>query len=184
MAEQYPSLAAGQRITGSLLRSMMPQTVRKTADTSRSATTSRTADPHLAFDAVAGAVYTFFGWIKYDGDNAADISLQLTVPTGAAGEVMPLGTGNTVVSSTSAPALTTNTGSSQGYMVRTETLDVNAARTYGALSTSAQLGILFTGTVRMSTTAGTVSVDWAQAASSATATTVYTDGWLQFLRIA
>lgn len=184
MVDYYPQPAGGQRLTASLLRSMLPQTVRKTADTSRSATTSRTADPHLAFDAVASAVYTFFGWIKYDGDNAADISLQLTVPSGALGEVMPLGTGNTVVSSTSGPALTTNTASSQGYMVRTETLDVNTARTYGALSTSTQLGILFTGTVRMSTTAGTVSVDWAQAASSATATTVYTDGWLQFQRIA
>ncbi|CAM5346226.1 hypothetical protein [Streptomyces aurantiogriseus] len=184
MAESYPSLAGGQRITASLLRSMLPQTVRKTADTARSATTSRTADPHLAFDAEANAVYTFHGWIKYDGDNAADISLQLTVPSGALGEVFPLGTGNTVVSSTSAPALTTNTASSQGYMVRTESLDINSARTFGAISTSNQNCVLFMGTVRMSTTAGTVSLDWAQASSNATATTVYTDGWLEFQRIA
>ncbi|MFJ4624219.1 hypothetical protein [Streptomyces sp. NPDC088812] len=183
-AESYPALAGGQRLTATLLRSMLPQTVRKTADTPRAATTSRTADPHLAFDAAASAVYIFDGWIKYDGDNAADISLQLTVPSGALGEVMPMGAGNSVISSTSAPALTTNTASAQGYMVRTESLDINAARTFGAISTSNQNGIIFTGTVRMSTTAGTVSLDWAQAASSATATTVYTDSWLRFQRIA
>jgi hypothetical protein len=184
VAESYPPLAGGQRITGTLMRSMLPQTVRKTADTARSATTSRVADPHLAFDVVANAVYIFDGWAKYDGDNAADISLQLTVPSGALGEVMPLGAGNSVISATSVPALTVNTGSSQGYMTRMESLDINSARTFGALGVGSTLGVLFAGTVRVSSTPGTVSIDWAQAASSATATTVYTDGWLRFQRIA
>lgn len=184
MAEQYPTLAGGQRITASLLRSMLPQTVRKTADTARTATTSRTADPHLAFDAVANGVYIFTGYLKVDGDNAGDISLQLTVPSGAAGEMLTWGAGNNVIGSTAAPALQSNVSDARGYMIRTETMDVNAARTFGLLGAGTSMGLIVKGTVRMSTTAGTVSIDWAQAVSSATATTIYTDSWLEFQRIA
>src|SRR5690242_3744114 len=157
-AESYPALAGGQRITGALLRSMLPQTVRKTADTARAATTTRTADPHLAFDALANAVDTFDGFLKIDGDNAADVLLQLTVPTGALGEMLAWGAGNNVIGSTAAPALQVNTSDARGYMIRTETMDVNAARTFGLLGVGTTMGMVINGTVRMSTTPGTVSI--------------------------
>jgi hypothetical protein len=183
-AEAYPALAGGQRITAALLRSMQPQVVRKTADTARTATTARVADPHLAFDAVANAVYVFDGYLKIDGDNAGDVSLQLTTPSGALGEMLAWGAGNNVIGSTAAPALQSNVSDSRGYMVRTETMDVNAARTFGLLGAGTTMGMVINGTVRMSTTPGTISIDWAQAVSSATATTFYTDSWLRFQRIA
>jgi hypothetical protein len=184
-AESYPSLAGGQRITGSLLRSMIPQVVRKTADTNRSAVTSRTADPHLAFDGLANAVYVFDGWLKFDGDVSGDISLQLTVPSGALGDMTSWGAGNNVIGATAVPALQSNVGDPRGYMVRTESLDVNSARTYGTLGVGGTpMGMTFYGTVRMSSTPGTISIDWAQAVSSATATSTYTDSWLRFQRLA
>jgi hypothetical protein len=185
MAEAYPTYLAGQRITASLLSSAQPQIVRKTADTSRSATTTRTADPHLAFDIVTNGVYVFDGWLKWDGDNAGDISIQLTVPTGTLGDWTLWGTGNNVIGASAVPALQSNTGDPRGYMVRSESLDVNNARSYGALGTGGTpLAMVFTGTVRGGSTAGTVSIDWAQASSSATATTLYTDSWIRFQRIA
>lgn len=184
MAESYPPLAGGQRLTGTLMRNMQSQTVRKTSDTPRSATTSRTADPHLAYDGLANAVYIFDGYLKIDGDNTADVSLQLTVPTGALGEMLAWGAGNNVIGSTAAPALQSNVSDARGYMIRTETMDVNAARTFGLLGVGTTMGMVVNGIVRMSTTAGTISIDWAQAVSNATATTLYTDSWLRFQRIA
>lgn len=184
MAESYPLPAGGQRLTATLLRSMLPQTARKTSDTPRSATTTATPDPHLQFDVVANAVYILDGWIKYDGDSAADLKIQLTVPSGALGECAVWGTGNNVVGSSSTPALQLNTQGATGYMVRTETADINASRNHGALGAGVGLTLLFDGTVRMGTTPGTVSLDWAQAASSATATTLFTDSWLRLQRVA
>jgi hypothetical protein len=55
VVEYYPQPLAGQRLRASTLRDMLPKTARKTADTSRSATTTATADPHLTFEVEANA---------------------------------------------------------------------------------------------------------------------------------
>lgn len=170
--EAYPIPLAGQRLTAALLRSMQPQTVRKTADESRSATTTFADDTHLVFAAEASAVYTMWGWIKYFADPTPDIKLQFSVPTGCLGEwawIMP-GSG-------------TAAGGTTGYSVRTETNDVTGFRTgYGTSDTTQFTPI--SGLFRMSTTAGNIALQWAQNTSSATATTLYTDSWLMYQRIA
>ena len=171
-AEAYPVPAAGQRLRASLLRSMQPQTVRKTADTSRSATTTYEADPHLVFAAEANAVYTVVGWVKYFASTTPDIKIRFTVPTDCLGEwgwLMP-------------GSATAGTGTT-GYSIRTETNDVGAGRTGYGTSDSQHMtpvGGLF----RMSSTAGNISLEWAQNTSDATATVLYTDSWLTFQRIA
>lgn len=173
-AEAYPVPAAGQRLRASLLRSMLPQTVRKTADTSRSATTTYEADPHLVFEnAEANAVYTMWGWVKYFADPTPDIKIRFTVPTDCLGEWA------WIVPGSGTPSLATTTG----YSIRTETNDVGVGRTgYGTGDTQQMtpLGAVF----RMSTTAGSISLEWAQNTSNATATVLYTDSWLMFQRIA
>lgn len=184
MVEYYPQPAGGQRLTADLLRSMLPVFARKTSDTPRSATTAATADPHLQVEAVANAVYALDGWIKYDGDNAGDLKLQMTAPSGALGEWTSWGVGNNVVGSSSVPALQLNTQGATGYLIRTETVDINVSRNHGALGAGIGLTLLFQGTVRMSTTPGTVSLDWAQATSAVTATTLFTDSWLRAQRLA
>lgn len=173
MAESYPTLLAGQRITADLLRSMLPQTARKTADTSRAATTTTTADPHLAFDAAANAVYIWDGWVKYFADPAADLTIDFTVPSGSLGEWNGFAAGSG----------TSGVGVTAGYSIRTESNDVSQPRNYYG-STDLQHGLILHGILRTSTTAGTFSLDWAQGTSSATATILYTDSWLRFQRIA
>lgn len=172
MAESYPTILAGQRITAALLRSMLPQVVRKTADTSRAATTTFADDPHLTYEVEANAVYVMDGWIKYFADPTPDIKFQFTTPTGTLGEwawVMP-GSGTAAAGTT-------------GYSVRTETNDVGGSRTgYGTSDTS-----MFTpvsGLWRVASTAGSITLQWAQNTSSATSTGVFTDSWLRFQRIA
>lgn len=172
MPESYPTLAAGQRITAALLRSMLPQTVRKTADTERPATTTYADDPHLTFAAEANAVYTMYGWIKYFADPTPDLKIQFSVPTGCLGEWGWLMPGSGSVAAGTA-----------GYSIRTETNDVTQGRTgYGTSDSThmTPMGGLF----RMSSTAGNITLQWAQNTSNATATTLYTDSFLTFLRIA
>jgi hypothetical protein len=170
--EAYPTPLAGQRLTASLLRSMQPQTVRKTADETRSATTTLADDTHLVFAAEANAVYTMAGWIKFFADPTPDIKIQFSVPSGCLGEwgwLMP-GSG-------------TGAAGTGGYSIRTETNDVSSFRTgYGTSDTSQFTPMA--GLFRMSTTAGNIALQWAQNTSSATVTGLYTDSFLTFQRIA
>jgi hypothetical protein len=187
VAEYYPQPAAGQKITASLLRSMLPQTARKTADTQRSATTATVADPHLTFELEANASYTWWGWLKYSTSTLADINIDFTGPSGLLGEWVGVGPGIVrVVGATDAspPVIQADTQESTGYMVRLESTDVTSARAYGGLGTSAVITLDLKGTLRVGATGGTWSLDWAQRTSDATNTTVYTDSWISLLRTA
>lgn len=185
MAESYPSLAAGQRITASLLRSMQPQFARKTADTSRAATTTLADDPHLTWQIEANAVYNVSGWIKYDATTAADANFGFTVPAGADGEWMIYGVGHSpvITFTNTGTALLDNT-SSRGYPLRLESVDLAGTRNIGGLGVGITLASEIRATVRTSSTAGTLALKWAQLASDATAMTVYTDSMLRLDRLA
>ncbi|WP_435279183.1 hypothetical protein [Streptomyces sp. 1222.5] len=184
MAEAYPTLLAGQRLTASLLRSMQPQVARKTSDTSILATTTPAADPHITFAVEASAVYTWMGWIKYDGATGGDVLLSFSAPSGSLGEWAGHGAGITVIGAASTPTLETDTVRTNGYMQRTEANDVTQSRSFGALGVGNALTVFIKGTLRTSTTAGTFALTWAQNASSATATTLYTDSYINLQRIA
>ena len=188
MAEVYPTILAGQKITASLLTSMQTQVARKTADTQRAATTVTVADPHLTFEVAANGVYVWWGWLKYDAPTAADINVDFSVPTGALGEWMGHGVGITrVVGTTDAasPVNTADTVGTTGYLLRVETNDVSSARGFGGLGTGGTpLTIVLNGTLRVGSTAGTFSLDWAQRVSDATNTTVYTDSYIAMQRVA
>ena len=187
MAEAYPTPLAGQRLTSSLLRSMQSQVARKTADTARAATSTAVADPHLFFEVEANAVYIWHGWIKYDASTAGDIGIDWTAPSGALGEWRGWGPGvNRIVGATDAtpPVIQADTSAATGYMVRIESNDVTSLRTFGGLGAGNLLTMSLDGTLRVASTGGTFSLDWAQRTSDATATTLYTDSWISLQRIA
>lgn len=186
MAEAYPTYLAGQQITASLLRSGQEQVARKTSDTPRTAVTTTSADPHLQFEVAANAAYRWYGWLKYDGPTAADLSLDFSAPSGALGEWMAIGAGHSpVIGASVAPALITDTQDARGYLMRVESNDVTSARSYGCLGTGGTpLTLALNGTLRTSSSAGTFSLDWAQFVSNAVAVTLYTDSWLSLLRVA
>ena len=186
MAEAYPTFAAGQRVTAALLRSSQEQVARKTSDTARVATTITTADQHLQFEVLANAVYKWVGWIKYDGPTAADINIDFSAPSGALGEWTAIGAGHSpVIGASAVPALITDTQDARGYLMRVESNDVTSARSYGTLGTGGiPLTLDLKGLLRVGSTGGTFSLDWAQLVSNATAVTLYTDSWLSMLRVA
>lgn len=183
MPEAYPTLLAGQRITASLLRSMQPQTARKTADTSVTASTTQTLDPHIQFTAEANSVYVFNGWVGYDADNAADIILAFSTPSGTKGKWIGYGPGTTVISGTAGGGTQQNSTSTWGYTLRDEYTDIGSPRTFGGLGVGNPVSVLLDGTLRFGATGGTWGLSWSQAVSSATATTIYTDSWLMAQRI-
>lgn len=185
MVEYYPQPLAGQRLRASTLRDMLPKTSRKTADTSRSATTTATADPHLTFEVEANAVYVWEGFLKYDAATGGDLLVDFSVPTGALGEWGAHGPGIVVIGADDSPlGLQTDTVQSTGYMLRVEVNDVTQSRTYGGLGTGTGITVFIAGTLRVGSTSGTFSLDWAQGTSNATATTLFTDSWLKMQRIA
>lgn len=185
MVEYYPQPLAGQRLRASTLRDMLPLTARKTADTSRAATTTVTADLHLTFEVEANAVYTWHGWLKFDGPVGADFNIDFTVPSGALGEWTGWGAGVAFVTSVNTtPALIQDTASTRGYLIRTEANDVSQSRSFGTIAVGTPLTAFLKGTLRVGSTAGTFSLDWAQLASDAASTTLYTDSWLEMRRIA
>jgi len=172
MAEAYPSFAGGQRLRASLLRAVLPQTVRKTADEQRQATTTFEDDDHLTFDVEANAVYRMIGAIKYFADPTPDIKVQFTTPSGTLGEW-----------SWMMPGSTTAATGTTGYSIRTETNDVSGSRTGYGTSDSTHFTPI-SGLWRIGSVAGSITLQWAQNTSNATATVMYTDSWLEFKRIA
>lgn len=172
MAERYPTVRAGQKVTGSLLDSMLPKTVRKTADTGRTSTTT-SADPELQFTVEANAVYVVRGALFVDSTNATtDINVDWSAPTGADGTWAGLGQPTTA---------TTTDGD-----VRTVAeLGITSARAFGAITAggSGTLTILINTMLIVGSTAGTYSLDWAANSASGTVT-VKADSFLTFWRIA
>lgn len=186
MAESYPTPLAGQRITASLLRSMLPIVARKTADTSRNSTTTATPDPHLQFEVEANAVYAMDGYVKYDSPTNADFAVDWSAPAGALGEWVGVGAGHSpVIGATTGLALQGDTQDARGYLLRLEANDLTTARSFGGLGTgNIPISLHLKGMLRVGSTAGTYSFDWAQGASQATNTTVYTDSWIRLQRVA
>jgi hypothetical protein len=163
---------------------MLPQTARKTADTQRQSTTTQTLDPHLQFTVVPNAVYTFEGWFAYDSDNAADLIMAWTLPSGTQGKWVGLGTGTTVISGTAGGGTQQNAVSTWGYTLRNEFTDINAGRTYGGLGVGNPQSVVLMGTIRVGATGGTFGLQWAQAVSTAINTTIYTDSAITLQRTA
>lgn len=186
MAEQYPTLAGGQRLTASLLRSMLPQWARRTSDLGRSATTTPADDTQLTFTVEANAVYSCTGWIKYDGPTAADFLCAWTIPSGADGEWYGWGVGHSpVIAFSNTGVAQLDTASSRGYPIRAESMDlITNQRSVGCLGVGSILVVQLAVTLRVGANGGTFALKWSQQTSDATAVTVYTDSILRLDRIA
>lgn len=146
-----------------------PLFARKTADTTRTATVTRTADPHLTLAVEASGVYMVRTMLLVTSVEAADFSFKFTGPTGATMDWVPMVPGNVTgaasVGSTKWPALTIAD-------------DVTA--TIG----TDKVGWVTQGLLVVSTTAGNFTVDWAQATSDAGNTTLHSGSFLYLDKVA
>lgn len=184
MAESYPAFHGGQKVSGSLLASMLPQAARKGSNTDRTSETLA-LDPELSFEVEADAVYRFKG-IVYVSSNAAgggapndpddDIVLSWESPSGATGSWGGIGP---VVNATS----NTNTN------VRIIGNDqISDSRQYGTFNGGAgsPTAIPLWGLLITDSTAGTFGLTWSRGPTGTTAEeiTMYSDSFLTIQRIA
>lgn len=165
----YPSIAAGQRITASLLNSMLPIVVIKAADQTVTSSTTLTNDSHLVAALVANATYIVDGYLMLTGPAATtgDAKIDFTIPTGA---TMHYTSGGVVASS---PAVQYE-----------DTVNANStARTIGT-NGSTDMGVALHAHVVLGSAAGNVQLRFAQNSSNGTATGFRAGSWLRFTRIA
>lgn len=172
MAESYPPVRAGQKVTGSYLASFQPLTARKTADTSRTSTTA-TDDPELTFEVEADAVYRMKGILYVSGTVATDdIGIDWTAPSGASGHWGAAGPGVNATSDTGSVRLVGEDG-------------IDSERSYGTGTggATAPLTIHVQSLLITGSSSGTYALSWRLFSGTGTAT-IYTDSFLVLQRIA
>lgn len=143
----------------------------KTGNTSRTSTTSATADPHLTFTVEANTVYTLSGFLVYDGLDTADLKFGFTAPAGVTGSWWP----GAADSSMNALAFAPRWGALTDVTSSTMAVGTQGA---GTILAAEPRGLVVT-----AGTPGTFSLVWAQSSSSATATTLRTHSWLRLDRM-
>lgn len=160
---------AGQRLTAAALNAAIGLTARKGADTARSSAntgTTLTADPDLVIPVLANAAYLVTFSLVYKGaaTNTGDLKFGFSVPSGA---TMPGG----FLGITNPLAL--------------EILPVTASSTLVSYSngTGNPLWCQVTATLVTSSTAGNLTLTWAQNTSSATSTTLMAGSSLQAAQV-
>jgi len=154
---QYPTIPAGRRIDGNLLRSMMPDIIWKTTNEDRSSNTTLTADSDLTVTLEANAVYLIDMEVHYATTSAAGFQTDWTVPSGATGGRSSVSNGSAQTSYLDVPG---NFGV-HAFSTAVSHGDRN--------SSSNQLFLLERGVVT-TTNAGTLALRWAQDVSTATVT--------------
>ena len=162
----FPAISAGTDISAGLLTSMLPMYAYKAADQSVVSSTTLVNDNALVLPlSVASAAYEFKCFLTYEGANNAGFMKWIWVP--------PSGTTMRYA------AIFSNTSGVTTLAASTEstTLVGNTAGA-GFLEEA-----IMKGTVLVSSTTGTLQLEWAQNASNATATIVHAQSYMKLTRI-
>ncbi|MFF1684600.1 hypothetical protein [Streptomyces sp. NPDC058254] len=144
--------------------------VRKTADETVTNSITVQDDDQLTVAVAANSVYTVESFLIYDGDTTGDFRLTFTGPSGAAMDWTPNG---------ASASQSAGTGS-----IKLERQPLGVESTLGASGAGAKAVAMPRGLLSTGGTAGTLTLRWAQATSSATATTVFANSWLRLTKIA
>lgn len=165
----YPSILAGQDLTAALL-SGQEQTAWKSGDTPRASATALTADPDLSAPLPASSVWKLHFQLIYEAAHSpGDLNIQWALPSGSSltwsvfnfGQAAGVGPGN----------LTLNTVTSSAVAL--------AGAGAGTLVSATGTGL-----VKISSAEGSLTLTWAQFASSATPTIMHTDSNMTLRRVA
>jgi hypothetical protein len=141
--------------------------IRKTADQNVASSTTLISDTHLLMAMAVSEVYQFEFIIFFQAATAGDIKLALNVPAGATGSWGAIGPDTTT------PTIYKSSQNAAFGDATTVTFGGNAAPEVCFVS----------GVVIQSSTAGNLQLRWAQAASSATNTTIFTNSVLKAVRL-
>ena len=140
----------------------------KTANTSRTSTTTSADDPDITVTVAANSTYEIQLLLQYEGATAGDLKYQLNCPAGA---------------TLYACEHSLQNAATDGTFDEINPRNVNADANSGALGAGVGAVVLVTGQLVI-TTGGVVKLQWAQATSSATATIMKAGTFLLLRRIA
>ncbi len=144
-------------------------TIRKTVDTSKSNTATITNDTDFFFSMDANTVYFVELFVMYSGNTTGDIRIAWSTPVGAVGYRWALGE---AVAGTDRETTSMRTG------VHGLTTEV----VYGAHSAGLWVGLQETVIVTNSSTAGNLTMRWAQGTANATDPTIIRTGSIMQIR--
>lgn len=170
---QYPTIAAGQRVTAALLQSLLPWEIIKPADTQQASTTALVADPDLQFSGLAIGTYTIEGLLLYTGAaiGTADLKAMMSATVGAV---------------SSGPSwwnlIAPTTGAANALQDVATPFGTSFA--YGTPGPTNNLGGQLKASFQVTTANTTVALSWAQNTSNATATTIKAGSYLRLKRTA
>lgn len=144
----------------------VPLAACKASDTSRTRTTALTADPDLSLAVAANATYAVTAALLFTGPNGAGFfQWDFSVPAGATFKYV-------AVYNTPAPA------------VSVQTFGTGGDQWANTAGTSSVQPLYISGTLAVSSTAGSFAVEWAQHAANKTATSLKAHSNLVAQRIA
>lgn len=177
---RYPTIYAGQRITGTLMQAMLPDVVWKTANEDRAATTTLANDSDLVATLEANATYHVTMYIHFAAVDAAQFKTQWAVPTGATGNRSALGAAFELASSGAA-----TTQAADGGYHRSGVHGYTTTVRYGTRASATNQALVVEESIlTTSSTAGTLALQWAQFTSNATATRVAAGSSMHIRRLA
>jgi len=169
----YP--AAGETLTAAKLQSLIgevrPVTATKTADESLTSNTTLQNDDHLSVAFASTLTYVIAGELYVDGPTAGDINLRLTW------------TGTVTRLDWNVTGLATTATAAEGDMKSVAQLGATTspatAITIGTIT--ANFSTIKLGGLLIPSTAGVLTLQWAQSVSTGTATTIRLGSWLKLI---
>ena len=154
-----------------LARGQFPvSVVRKTVDEIVTNSIAVQDDDQLTLAVAANGVYLVDAFLMYDGDTAGDFRVTFSGPSGASMDWTPNGLATSQVSGSAS--------------IKLERQNLNGESTLGASGAGSKAVALPRGLLIVGGTAGNLTVRWAQATASATATTLFANSWLRLTKIA
>lgn len=166
---KYPPIWSGLNPDADLLNAMTPEWAIKPGATSRASTTTLTDDPDLAIALPRAGTWIFEVWLNYTGGTLGSSDLK----------VRPAFTGTSTFDVFGINAINTTATSQVTQAGGTMAGPGVAAGTNGGNFLNMDLK----GTV-VTTTTGTLSLQWAQNTSSGTSTTLRQGCWLRAYQLA
>lgn len=170
----FPDMRAGQRMTVDVLRAMVYDEVVKGVTESVTSATTGTAfqnDDELFLPAVVNAQYRFDLLLLHSSSNAGRFKMQFTAPAGSTVTWGVVAVPTTVTSSTTVTDVTMPS------RLLSDTLSLGGGNLTGTTA-------LIRGVLTTSSTAGNLTLQWAQNTSDAGATQVRAGSSLRMKRVA
>ncbi|NUR03059.1 MAG: hypothetical protein HOY79_43090 [Streptomyces sp.] len=167
---QFPALLAGQRMTAAVAAQMLPYWAQKIGPTGRASTTTLADDPDLILALPGAGTFTFELFLNYTGGTLGSSDLKMAM----------------VYSGSSSYGVWAVNG-----VNTTSTAQVNmggnGTGTAGTITVGTSGGTFLTVDIKgelVATSAGNLSLQWAQNTSNATATNLRQGCWMRVTQIA